>query len=149
MAKLLNGKINENGVIVAFNSIMERVYNGADDSLLYRKYKSGNVEATIDLAEFDDGQAASSSDVFAGYTGYGSGVHIRDKTDRDAAIKKEKDRIIDFLKEVISANRSEKPKSTDINCKKVLEQIYYDNPVYRPSSSAHREEESRQLELGF
>ena len=71
MSKLLNGKINEYGVIVPLNDTMDIIYNKAENSLLYRKYKSGRVEATIKLAEFDDGQAACSSNVQVPSAGYG------------------------------------------------------------------------------
>ena len=134
--KILNGKINEHGVILPFNDFMDIIYNKADHSLLYREYKSGNVEASICLAEFEDGEAAAASEIWAGYTGYGSGVHVRDKMNRAEAIEREKKRIIAFLKGVLKDDRSEKPNSTDRNCKKVLEQVYYDAPWCIPSNKS-------------
>ena len=126
MNQILNGRINEHGVIIPFNDTLDIIYNKAEDSLLYRDYRSGNVHASIRLAEFDGGDVACGSDVRTSYSGYSSPLTVSGKTERKAAIQKEMESIVRFLENVLAEENSCKSKSTGAHCRKVLAGIRAD-----------------------
>ena len=121
---VLNGRINENGVIIALNDSHDIIYNKAEDSLLYRDYRNGKVRASVYLAEFADGEASSGSEAFVPGEGYGTPVTESDKTDRKSAIAFEMHRIIRFLEKILADINS--AQSTKKDCRRVLARIRSD-----------------------
>jgi hypothetical protein len=149
MSKLLNGKLNECGVIVPLNDRADIIFNKAEDSLLYRSYKSGPVEAKIELAEFDDGEAACRSEARASYTGYSSPMTMSDKTERRSAVMKEMTRIIDFVEGILRDSSSEKTAVVDRCCRRVLERVKFDWALHSKGLQVVNQEEPAILPLEF
>ena len=149
MSQLLNGKLNECGVIVPLNDREDIIFNRAEDSLLYRSYKSGPVEAKIEMAKFDDGEAACGSEVHASYTGYSSPMRISDKTVRRAAVIKELERIIDFLEGILRDSSSEKTAVVDRCCRRVLERVRFDRALHSKGLEVVKQEKPATLPLEF
>ena len=149
MSKLLNGKVNEHGVIVPLNGTTDVSCNEAENSLLYRVYKSGPVEARIEMAKFDDGKAACSSDAWASYSGYNSPITISDKTDFKSAVVKEIDQIIDFLEGILRDNSSQKTKVVERNCRRVLERVRFDRSLHLSGLQIENQEKPLTLPLEF
>ncbi|MDD5305910.1 MAG: hypothetical protein PHU25_01180 [Deltaproteobacteria bacterium] len=144
--KVLNGRINDCGVIIPRNDTMDIIYNGAEDSLLFRQFRSGNVTAEIDLAEFDDGLVACSASVNTPYSGCSSPMTPDDRADRETAIADVTSRIIRSLENTIADTSSGKPKTVNDNCRALIGQLRAWN--FR-SSGMTREEEPPALPLAF
>ncbi len=149
MSKLLNGKLNECGVIVPLNDREDMRLNHTGNSLLYRVYNKGPVKAKIKMAKFDDGEAACASEVRASYIGYSSPVMISDKTGRKTAVMREMDRIIEFLEGILRDNSSEKTAVVDRCCIRVLEQVRFDRALHSKGLEVVKQDIPATLPLEF
>jgi hypothetical protein len=137
MAKLLNGRINNQGSIIPLNDWDDIISHRAENSLLYRTYQSGRVIARLYIAEFDDGEAACRSEAFTLYDCYETDMTVADKKNRDVAIKTAKENILLFFTDKLKERDTIESLSTIIDCRRVFEQVSYDLYGYIVDISPH------------